>query len=65
MSTDLLGHQGGVYYFDVGGRRVAVSAVEAQTAKVADADLVDDATLEDRARYLAQEKARSLPRRAQ
>lgn len=61
MSTELRRHQDGVYYFDVGGRRVAVSDVEARTSKMADAALVDDTTVEDRARYLAEQKARLRP----
>lgn len=61
MSTPrLFRHARGIYYFDVAGLRVAVSETEARYSKVADAALIDDAPLLERARVLATEKRKFM-----
>lgn len=51
--------QDGVYYFDMGQQRIAVTAREAELSILADAVLVDGESIESRARVLARAKWRA------
>src|SRR5690348_6423186 len=63
MTIDLMRYADGIFYFRVftaknHWREIAVTDVEARQSRLANAALIDEADLKDRARYLAGEKAR-------